>query len=475
MNIELVLLVSQILPIFLGFIFCCAILLDKKGGSHVVIFVLMFASCAFLYTIAFIFSNLDMSSWLRIMGGNPYQKLALLFVLLAICLRLIRHRRCLAISDKIVELSLPVASFVISIVGYGFYFAPDSPQWVLDAGSHLILCIVVFILLILTPRDRSIELNTQFFLAFCALTALSVAVSIYEISNARAWAVYSRADGLVVYRASGLQFNPNLFGAWLGFVFLLLLRANAHAGVIYAKWCIYPLIGIGLFMSGSRGAVVLLGISAVITVLIHRSAILRSVRPYLAVGLGFAIAFGSSLIVHEGPLKALSLRWLDLPLVVMNVLLPTDVFLASSRLLAQLAGVPADSLASAGSISEAENFEIAMSGRFSGALRDNGFLAALDNGGLLAAAGVAWLFGGLAILIYKASRRVPIDLSVQMLPLFAYILLWSLQARAFQVYPIWLYVALAVVILLRDITSAGALRTLPGSDYLRHLWERSRT
>ncbi|MFT0876645.1 hypothetical protein VRZ08_08780 [Rhodopseudomonas sp. G2_2311] len=404
--------------------------------------IFIFASVSFYHTSLFTFSKIDMSSWVTLTGGNPFQKIAVAMVLVAAFGCLLVEMPRLQPSTRWPELSLPAIALVFGGFGYAAHFSAVTGQWLIDAGSHLAFFVVVIGLLILIPRAERVEVPRIVHLILSCLILLSAIVGFYEISTGRAWATYTRADGLVVVRASGLLFNPNLLGGWLGLAFLFLLRAPNASSSLYVWWhrAVKTMIGFGLFLSGSRGATICLALSAIVAVAVNWRDAWKVVRQYLFVAVGFLIIFAGSLSVHNNAFHTLALRWLDGPLAL-NTVLPSTLSQKLTKLNGGLANV------------ETENLEIAVTGRFSGDLRDNGFLAALDRGGPLAVASLVIIWLAVVAFVTRASMECSGPTRASMWALLSYLLAWSIQARAFQVYPIWVFMGIGVAILLRDCTS----------------------
>lgn len=453
-------------PIFAALATAAFIFANRKEENAAIWALLIFVSLSFFHTVLFTFSTIDMSLWVSRMGGNFSQKVALAIVLVVLLLHALADRKRLALADKSIELFVPAIALVLAAIGYATHSSTQTTQWLIDAGSHLTFLALIVVLLALAPRDRRIEVPRFLVLALCCLIVMSVCVSFYEVANGRAWAVYTRADGLIVSRASGLQFNPNLFGGWLGFAFLLMLREKYAGTQAWVRPLLFVVIGVGLFLSGSRGASICLAASAVAATVVDWRNAWKTIRQYLYVGLGFGAILTCSLVIQGTPFTTLALRWLDMPLAVADAVLPPVAMDAVAESLSRIAGVTTQSLMTYDGedpayASEAQNLEIALTGRFSGELRDNGVLAAFDAGGPLAAIGLILLFATVAIFLTYASRRGSGAIRANMWALFAYILIWSMQARAFQVYPIWVFMAIGITILLRDsisVKSHGAER-----------------
>ena len=448
-----------------------AFIITNRNRENATVWALFtFASLSFYHTFFFTFSKMEMSLWVITMGSNLFQKAALAMVLAAalVC-GLVRLPRP-ELTAKWPELSMLAVALVLSLIGYATRFSVGTGQWFIDAGSHIAFLVLAVGLLILAPRDRRIEVPGFLVIVLSCLVLLSVMVSFYEIATARAWATYTRADGSIVVRASGLLFNPNLLGGWLGLAFLLLSRAPDATSPrrMWWRWALMVLIGAGLFLSGSRGAAICLATSAVAAMVVDWRGAWKGIRPYLFVGMGFAMVLTCSSLAHGTTFNTLALRWLDLPIAVAQATLPRAVSNVFVETVSGITGVGSEVLVSQdtanddlGYVSEARNLEIAVTGRFSGELRDNGFLAALDQGGPVALAGLILIWLAVIALVAHASIQCPGSLRPNMWALLAYLMVWSMQARAFQVYPIWIFMAIGIAILLRDCTSGRSRQALP--------------
>lgn len=436
----LISILSSTLMISLSLIAAMLIFRNRKNINNVIWIFVIHISMSFYYTVFFTFSDMPMKEWVSQMGGNVFQKLALAIVLLTALLCGAMYMRRQKPTIRLYELAFPVLAVVLSLIGYAKNYVAHDGQWLIDAGSALAFLLAIMGLLVLVPRRSRIDVLDFAIVALSVMVFLSVGMGLYEISAGRAWAIYKHADGTVVLRASGLFFNPNLLGAWLGFVFVLFMRQRETRGGWWRAWqlALPALIGVGLYLSGSRGATIALTASAIVAVLADWQSAGKTIGRYLIVGFGFAAVLSVGLVADEKPYNALSQRWFDIPLAVIEHF--------SSAETQWCAG----SAAQDNSGSDLNNLCIALSGRLTGELRDNGFLAALDRGGMLALGGLALIWIAAVAALARNSLHCSPARRANMWAMLVYLFAWTMQARAFQVYPIWLFMAIGLVMAFRD-------------------------
>ena len=259
-----------------------------------------------------------------------------------------------------------------------------------------------------------------------SIQVFALLVACYEVFSLRAWATFLNNSGEIVYRASSIQFNPNVYGMWCAI--LVLGFSYAFHQKCLARWI--ALLGIvtasgGLFFSGSRSAGLLLGMAlAAVAILIREGEVWRRWVPFFSVFVVFTAISAISIYFIEYPgwnaVALLGERFIAYPLQLFNyfgVAVPHFYV-----------GLPKDVV-------------LSIEGRFSvGVMRDSGILTLYDDAGwpgLVAMVGL-WLTMGIwGIKTYLVRLDVP---SVYALMAFSFCVFISVVMR-FQVFPVWVFVA----------------------------------
>lgn len=392
-----------------------------------------------------------MDYWIPVLGGRLTQKIGAVSVIATALICSSIYRDSDLETTHAPEFKLLLAALIISTAGFALHIENYSLQWLIDASSQIAFIVLLAYFLILIPRNRRITIPPFASTAIDIIVLLTVTAALCEVLTGRANAVYARADGMIVYRASGLLFNPNLFGAWLVFVYFLKWNANLQkAEPAWRHLAVNVLIGLGMFLSGSRGAMIGFIAAAGIVVASNRSFALGKTRNVLLVAVGIVGGTIVGLFLTGSNLYALALRWLDIPMIAFAHLLNAPFMPEFLR--AHLTDYTPylNTLAR-----ESANLAISVEGRVSGTLRDNGFLAAYDQGGTFACIGLllAWSF------IIARSAFSPMRCSATLAcsrALVVFMTIWALQARSFQVYPIWVLMALGATIAIRNRDGHGS-------------------
>jgi O-antigen ligase len=107
---------------------------------------------------------------------------------------------------------------------------------------------------------------------------------------------------------------------------------------------------------------------------------------------------------------------------------------------------------------------MSVEGRFEGAVPDNAYLAALDAAGPLGLAAVLALLLGLAFLAYRRVWPRPDADSGYVLAAGAGCALSGMFLRAFQVFPLWVFVAFGMAVVLTAVLPGlkGEVGVAPG-------------
>lgn len=375
------------------------------------------------------------------MVGNAYAKIGGIVVLIAALLLLVpfwKRERCLKSTNR-----AAILCCALVIGGYAIFWgrsATPAGLWLQDGLSTLAFFVfspmLAAILLAVPQGDpwgtgRRALPFLAIFIIFCSLFGF------YEVASGKSWALYRSQDGEFVRRASSFFFNPNWFGAWsalAGFAVLFLAEdSRANKGTIGISGFF---LGAGFFISGSRGALISFAVLAIVLLVLKRADDRRRLYGPLActcAGFALPLTFAPIVFGSHSPCAALAHRWQSLP---MELAIFFDTHLGHGRLFG------ADAAPSRIQQNSWE-FLSSMNERFSSVLRDNGFLALYDDASWLGVSAMALWMAVWAIHLVRAwSGRARSPLYPYAVVLFLFLVCWAMQARSFQVFPMWLAGAL---------------------------------
>ncbi len=247
------------------------------------------------------------------------------------------------------------------------------------------------------------------------------AIGIYEVFSHQSWSVFQDSSGAIVYRASSVLFNPNLFAFWASLVYLASaygmhasreLRCMSLLGMVLAAAAIY--------VSGSRSAgYLLLALLCLLTLLIKER---RQWLPLLVLPLTMLTIYTGAWIAGEGDGQVIALlgeRFAAAPIHLANYIF-------------QRICIPAEIL-------------VSIEGCFIGEGRDAGWLVLYQDAGWIGLGAV--LLAGTLMLARGTSAWLahPSPTSAYALALLLYCQLTGFVMRL-QIFPVWLFIGLALVI-----------------------------
>jgi hypothetical protein len=285
------------------------------------------------------------------------------------------------------------------------------------------------------------------------LLSLMVAIGVWEILSSRIFFLILLDSGEYVRRAKSLLFNPNVLGFWCSFV-AIFSAYTYHSQDWPSKLYGYTLVlaGFGILLSGSRSGLTIcflfLGTAALLIFRIRkRITTIKSFRPLMifTAGMGtisLVIKVFDNISRHaiEG-LHAVALlvdRFIVFPQELLHYILLKlyNYNLFPSSWLAKISEKMAISKATA----------ILIDGRINPDTKivDNGYLAMMHDGGW--AALVFWivLWAVLVLLGFKSLRNLPGVNSAYALSLVIGCAFSAVCMRAFQVFPFWVMISLAL-------------------------------
>lgn len=278
---------------------------------------------------------------------------------------------------------------------------------------------------------QTIKAENIYSWALSGLVALSLidGIALYEILTGHSWAGTLESSGEYVYRASSTLFNPNLYAFWASLVYL----ACAYGMHAYREHRRMLLLGMvlastAIYLSGSRSAGYLLLALLFLPLVLIRER--QQWLPLLVLPLTMLSIYAVSALLAGYPglheIVLLGERFAAAPSHLANYIL-------------QSLGVPQMSLG------VPQEIAVSIEGRFVGGGRDAGWLVLYQDAGWVGL-GVVILAGGLLVVRgIRAYLAQPCPASVYTLTLLLYCLLTGLVMR-FQIFPVWLFIGLALII-----------------------------
>jgi hypothetical protein len=290
--------------------------------------------------------------------------------------------------------------------------------------------------------------------ATAVLAVLAALVAFFELNTGQTRAFTDLPGGIRVERASSLLFDPNLFGMWCAGVAVFAGRFLGRPGDRW--WSLAALVaaGAGLLFSGSRSALILY--LAMVAVLLVHHLRHHGLRRLTGAFSPAALTLGSLLSV--GGLALLLGRLLPTePRVVSNaglilverlLSLPLDLGGYLFTRLGLLEPAQPETAQPGGGY---DPTEMSVEGRFEGNVPDNAYLAALDAAGPLGLAAVLALLLALAFLAYRRVWSRPEADAGYVLAAGAGCALSGMFLRTFTVFPLWVFVAFGLALVLAAI------------------------
>lgn len=416
--------------VYLGFVnIALAVLLIlwmyfERNSLAVLIALFVYASIHFVYTSIpfFYYSNSSyVINELHIIGSVWPAKLSGIAVLAVSLIILFLQRTKKEKLDEILVLGV-INIFYFLILSIGHFLSDKY----LSMANLLALC--CFITLILITKSLKINFGKSdkklfsFFLVIISIQTLASIVALYELHSLKTWATFLNSNGDIVYRASSLFFNPNVYGIWS--VIVALLFSYSFQTGLYSKTISSIFIvqsSISLFMSGSRSALLLLMLALfLIGVMSVKIDFKHRWFPLLLV---FLSTFGLSAIVKFFQLNiTFQLVEMKVISILADRIIMTPVYIISYVL---GDGLP-------------EEVTLSIEGRTKGSLTDSSWLTLLDDAGGL---GIILFLIFLSFLIYKSLKSYYVKLDTISIYGVVFLLIFLLTGAVMriQVYPIWLF------------------------------------
>ncbi|MHA2282050.1 MAG: O-antigen ligase family protein [Promethearchaeota archaeon] len=294
-----------------------------------------------------------------------------------------------------------------------------------------------------TQQDLTIVIQEKICGLLLTVLLLMVAIGTWEVLSLRTFSGAYIDSGEYVPRASALLFNPNVLGFWCAFV-AIFAAFTFHSKTWSRKLSALMLVlaGFGILLSGSRSGLIicllLLGLASILLFVIRkRIREIAAFRPLLI----FAAGMGTISLLLKGldkvtghtlkGLRAMALlveRFVDVPKQIANY----GFYRFSGY--GVLKNTPGSD----------SGFNIHSRLTATVELPDNGYLAMLQDGGwpALTAWIILWIW--LAGIGIQALRKAPGVRSTYSLSVVVGCALSAMFMRAFQVFPFWVMISLAL-------------------------------
>lgn len=151
---------------------------------------------------------------------------------------------------------LSVFTVVLIAIGVGYLINLRLDDW-MQFRDVVISDVMLVLMMLLSQNQNRFEWQTDQTKVYVVVWMLAVMLSIafYELYSLRAWACFADSSDEIIYRASSLLFNPNLYGMWcallaLGFSYLYHQNIGPRALMLLAMIMAFA----GIYLSGSRSA-----------------------------------------------------------------------------------------------------------------------------------------------------------------------------------------------------------------------------
>lgn len=415
-----------------------SILMRKRDVTTLLLVLFAYGTLHFGFTAVALTANDSVSLLIaeHIEGSGVLAKVATLVLLgVGFALLSVHAYRALAVSRGSENRIISYALLVMGALFCGYLLSSRQGDWLQLKNVISIEVMIAFLLVGYLGAIGAHTLNSAKIYSWgvgeLLIFAAIDSIAIYEVFSHNAWSTYADSSGAVIYRASSILFNPNLFGFWASLVYLScaygMYAYKAHRNMMV--WGMV-LASIAIYMSGSRSAgyllLVVLFIPALflkkrfnwLTLLVLPMTILAiyAVAAWLAPFCSF-----SNVGWHE--LALLGDRLAAAPIYLINY-----VQMKTGSIFQFSVGVPSE-------------VSIAIEGRFVGEGRDAGWMVLYQDAGWLGMAAILW--GSFMLLwwgvrTYWAERSAA---SVYALAVLCYCLSTGLVMRM-QIFPVWLFISL---------------------------------
>ena len=380
-------------------------------------------------------------------GGGTLAKISTLVLLGSIFFVLFGHAHNGYLTIKRNEKKIIIGTlFGMAALLCGYFFNIRQSDGLQLKNVASIESMFAFLLVGFIGLVGSNPLNTEsiykWFLGGLFILFVADGIAFYEIFWHHSWAGTLESSGAMVYRASSILFNPNLFAFWASFVYLgCAYGMHAYNGNQKIMLMGMILASIAIYLSGARSAGYLLLGVLFISVLLLRKRInwwsliifpLTMLTIYFGIKWFVMPVFQNDKGWHE--IVLLGDRFAASPLYLINYALFKFGYLAN---------VPVE-------------ISLSIEGRFVGDGRDSGWLVLYQDVGLVGTIAMLWMCTmsfWWAVRSYIATHSMS---SVYALMILCYCVMTGLVMRM-QIFPVWLFISVflapCLVLWSRDLDS----------------------
>lgn len=418
-----------------------SILMRKRDVTTLLLVLFAYGTFHFGFTAVALTANDSISLLIaeHIEGSGVLAKVATLAILgTGFSLLSMHAYRTLVESCGCENKIISYALLVMGVLFFGYLLSSRQGDWLQLKNVISIEVMIAFLLMGYLGAIGSNTLNSEKIYSWgvgeLLLFAVIDCIAIYEVFSHNAWSTYADSSGAIIYRASSVLFNPNLFGFWAALVYLScaygMYAYKAHRNMMV--WGMV-LASIAIYMSGSRSAGYLLLVVLFIPALFLKKrfnllTLLLLPMTMLAIYAGAAWLAPFCSLSNAGwhELTLLGDRFVAAPIYLINY-----VLMKSGSMFQFSAGVPIE-------------VSIAIEGRLVGEGRDAGWIVLYQDAGLLGMGAILW---GSSILLWWGVRTYWVErnaASVYALAVLCYCLSTGLVMRM-QIFPVWLFISIFLI------------------------------
>lgn len=325
-------------------------------------------------------------------------------------------------------------SLIMLMVALGYLCNYRSGDWmqlknVIFMEAMLGFLLVGFIAIVSVRRTAFVNI---YFWALGGILLLIIVntIACYEVASHKSWANTQEHSGIIVYRASGTLFNPNLLAFWASLAYLLCafisVKINKHKKLMFTGMV---LASVTIYLSGSRTVAFLLLLSLTFPIIPYKNKLdYRGLLTFpITISLIYAVsAYLSKYHNFAFELKKLGHRFAVAPVYLLNYILDK---LGFSYL--EETGVPME-------------VSTSIEGRFNGGLIDSGWLVLHDDIGLI---GLIPIILYCVLLTRKGFNVCKSSTEISHIYIFSIFLISILigTVMRFQIYPVWLFIGITTI------------------------------
>lgn len=443
MNINIIEIINILVVIFL-----LIAIVWHKDTKTLLWSLFLYGTFHFSYSTIALTSKDYINQWtiLHANGSGTLAELSALLLLGCVFLSLSRHAyEQFIVCEKNEKRVTFLIFFVLIATLCGYVFNVRVDDWI--QLKNVISMEAMFALFLIGPLglmggiSKPLNADKVYFwgVGGLFLFVLIDSIAIYEVFTHRSWAGTFQSTGTMVYRASSTLFNPNLLGLWASLVYLGCAygmygyrdnRKIMVGGMILAS--------IAIYLSGSRSAGYMLLATLLLPTLLLKDR-LRWV-----------------------PLVVLLLTMLSIYMVTLQLIMPFvtskvgwfEIVLLGDR----LASTPFQIINYIFFQAPVE-IQQSIEGRFIGTDRDGGWLAFYSDVGWIGVTSVVLMCFIAMWQGVKSYFKTQSTESVFAFTILCYCLLIGVTMR-YQVFPIWLFIGVALTPCIAFWLRAGNIKTL---------------